>query len=117
MSFWDDLGKNITATSNKASNAVKEKAEYIKLSNAISAQRNREKELYQEIGKLYFEKNHEEPQQEFVELFSSVKEIKRDIKKLNNELAQYKKNITCPLCGQSISKDSTFCNKCGEKII
>ena len=116
MSFWDDLGKNITETSNKATTVVKEKAEYLKLTNAISAQRNREKELYQEIGKKYFEMCGDAPQPEFEELFSNVKGIKRDIKRLNNELSQYKKTTTCPACGQSIIKDSAFCNKCGEKI-
>lgn len=118
MSFFDDLGKNISSKSQAASAAVKEKTETLKLNNAISAQKARQKDIFTEIGRIYYElhKDDEDIAAELVELFNQVKTIQTEIDSLSDQLSGLKKTVTCPQCGAEIAKGVAFCSNCGNKL-
>lgn len=118
MSFLDDLGKNISSKGAKAGTVVKEKTESIKLSNSISAQHVREKEVYERIGKIYFDlhKDDENIDEQYQKDFADVKAILEDIASLTTQLNALKKTVTCPRCGAEVPKTAAFCGNCGNKM-
>lgn len=118
MSFFDDLGKNITTKGQAASAAVKEKTEIIKINNAISAQKARQNDVFTEIGKVYYEmhKEDENIEESLVSLVDQVKSFDKQIEQLNLELDAYKKTVVCPICGKEVEKTMAFCGNCGNKL-
>lgn len=118
MSFIDDLEKNITDKGAQASAIVREKAEVLRINNAIAAQRVREKEAYQKIGKIYYDrvKGYDVSTDRMDSAIDELEAVLSEIDNLNESLDSIKKFVKCPVCGFEVSKDASFCGGCGNKM-
>lgn len=50
------------------------------------------------------------------EIIKGVDEKNAEIEGYKARLAEFKKSLICPVCGETCCKDDTFCKKCGAKL-
>lgn len=115
MSFLDDLGKTITNKSQDVAKKAKDITEVTRLNSQISSERKIIDSCYLEIGKLYYQRHQESPEQCFAEYIEKIHQSERNIEQWNEEIVRIKKLRKCVNCGADIPADALFCNVCGAK--
>lgn len=75
MSFFNDLGKKISETSQGAVNKTKAMAETSRLNSAINDCKNKIDMAYREIGNFYVNKYGENPNPEVADKVNMIKEL------------------------------------------
>jgi len=73
-------------------------------------------DAYFALGKVCYEKNANEPAEEYSELVGAVNAAKAAIAEKKAELLELKGLILCPLCNAEIDKDSISCPVCAYKL-
>ena len=116
MAFFEEIGKKITQTSQGAIQKTRELAESVKISSNISDEEKKINEFYLQIGKTYYNKHTANPEEEFVQLFSAIRESQMRINDLSEQVKQLKGGVKCPLCGEGVPTGSSFCAACGCNI-
>lgn len=114
MSLFDELGKKITNAGQETAIKAKKFTEIAKLNSLIGDKEKEISTLFVELGHSYYErrKNEESPE-----------ETVKQIKKIYEEIEDYKKQIielkgigSCPNCGAEVTNGAMFCNNCGTKL-
>lgn len=74
---------------------------------------------YEELGKYYYDQkiNGNDNSALMDTLIDDINEKKEKLSELNEEYEQIKNVIVCPKCNAKNDKESSFCNKCGTKLI
>lgn len=116
MSFFNDLGKKISQTSQGAVNKTRAMTETSKINGVINDSKRKIELAYKEIGSFYFEKYGNNPDPEIAEKVSMVKELNDKINQLQIEVRRINGFATCPNCGQIIKEGFLFCTNCGMKF-
>lgn len=116
--YVENAKKTITSATRKVIKKSSEMYEVTKLSLKISALKGDIEEKYKEIGEIAYKsyKGDEITSESAEELFAKIDEINSKIDEYSKKLAAAKNNAVCPYCGAELSKDSTYCASCGEKI-
>ena len=116
MAFWEKVGGNISNTGKSVAAKAKEMATVSNLHGQIATQEEILNRAYLDIGKRYYEMNSETPDEEYLELFTKIKEANQKIEELNQEILQAKGIQYCPNCNAEISLEAAFCVNCGTKV-
>ncbi|MGN0161511.1 MAG: zinc ribbon domain-containing protein [Lachnospiraceae bacterium] len=116
MDFFDKLGEKLAATGEEISQKAKEMTEVVSLKNQIRTQENQLDEIYKSIGKKYYEAHKDEEGNEYAADFESIKTAQAGIATLNAQIREVKGTKVCPVCGEDIVGEASFCPKCGAKI-
>lgn len=138
MAFFDDLGKKLSTAAGAVADKTKELTETAKLNNEISKSEKKVRNLYEQIGKVMFEKekyNTDSPvyqhcvnilaeQQKVLELTKKIEAIKNDSSIMNAPTAHPVETTTapentertCPNCGHTESAED-FCTQCGAELV
>lgn len=130
MAFFNDLGKKIGNVAGAAADKTKEMAKVAKLNNDISKCEKQIRNLYEEIGKMVFEKekfneNSEvyskcvaiiSEQQKIIELEKKIEEVKADDDALEVVVVEEEPGAVCPGCGK-IVMEGKFCPECGSTVV
>ncbi|QSX05308.1 zinc ribbon domain-containing protein [Sedimentibacter sp. zth1] len=116
MEFFKGIGNKISKTSQEAVKKTKELAEVSRLNSEISAEERNIITIYQNIGKLYFDKYKNEECSEFAEYINNVKEGLEKIETAKEEVKLLKGKRTCPKCGAELEVETVFCSMCGQKM-
>lgn len=116
MSFFNDLGKKISETSQGAVNKTKAMAETSRLNSAINDCKNKIDMAYREIGNFYVNKYGENPNPEVADKVNMIKELEGNIKNMQEEIRKINGYAVCPKCGKTVRNDAFFCDGCGEKL-
>jgi len=103
------ITKNVTDSTQQQLDVMKINL-YIKREEAII------ESAYKEIGKLYFNQNAPEKQEEYVEYIDTVREAKTKISEWKEKIAHMKGILFCNTCNQKIKGNMYFCPNCGTKI-
>lgn len=101
--------KNVSDSSHKLNEKIKLK----KKINTLDSEINK---AYVEIGKKYFEFNSEAPAEEYADNVRTIIDCKEKLDLLKKELSALDDKKPCPKCGELVSKDQIYCDKCGEKL-
>ena len=107
--------KKLTKTvAGKTSNFV----DITKLNIALSDTDKKIAEIYEEIGKTVYQKycDDEPITDDFSELCEAIDEFVSEKETIKAQIAELKKSIPCPECGQNNDKENEFCAKCGAKL-
>ncbi len=101
--------KTVSANSKKLVEKTKIKSEISGLESNINAD-------YIVLGKAMFEKICDDPESEFENTVSDIKEKNKKLSELKAVLMSLEDKMFCTNCGAQISKDQSFCDKCGQKV-
>ena len=74
--------------------------------------------LYREIGRLVYATHTgcEIQNDEIDTILAQIDEKNELINQMKEQNAELKQTVECPVCGQTCSKQDTFCRFCGEKL-
>ena len=122
MGFLDSVkgvagkfGESVERGAKTVSSKSKEFAEKTKVKREISSIESSINSDYIELGKAMFEKICNEPDSEYIETVTDIKEKNQKLAELKAALMSLDDKIFCTHCGAPISKDQAFCDKCGQK--
>ncbi len=90
MEFFDKLGEAITEKGGKIADKARETAEIVGLKNQISTCEEVIKKNYAEIGKLYYEKHHDEPEELFGKQCRAIENAQNGIAELRKKIDEIK---------------------------
>jgi len=113
MSFFEELTTSLGNGAKVVVGKTKEYSEIATIKAQITAQKTALSKLYKDLGKAYYEAHKEEVM--FAEKIVAINEVMNKIGELDTRLEDILKVERCAECGELISKDSVFCNKCGAK--
>ncbi len=113
MAFFEDLGKKITQTSQGVVQKTKDTAEIIKFNGMISDEEKRINNLYNQIGKRYFEIHSDSCEQALESFVSEIKTAQKKIEDYTEQVKKLKGIVRCPNCGGDVQCSSPFCSTCG----
>ena len=116
--YVETAKKVVTSATKKVVKKSAEIYETTKVSLKISALKSKIDEKYCEIGKIAYKgyKGESVSPDAADKLFAEIDGINENISELSSKLSEMKDVKVCPSCGAEISKTSTFCAECGEKI-
>ncbi|MBQ3566353.1 MAG: zinc ribbon domain-containing protein [Oscillospiraceae bacterium] len=116
MSFVSDFGKKISNKTKEISQKAKVMSETNSLNNIIKGEECKIDFQYKTIGKLYFEKFGENPEDDFAEAIETIKASMQKIDETKQEITKIRSRFNCPECGEPFKNDALFCSKCGAKL-
>lgn len=116
MAFFEDLGKKVSKISSDTVKKTKDLSETARLTSLINMAEKEEKELYAQIGRMYYENYNSEPEEMFSDLINSVREKKQLINEYNEQIKNIKGVVHCEKCGAEVSAQAIFCSVCGSKM-
>ena len=111
MGFFNDLGKKTSETTSKITKEAK-------LKMKISENKNKIKDLYEEIGKNIYEdftKAEKTNAEAIEEKCKSIDELNKEIENANKEILVLNHKKICEKCNAEMEDTALFCPKCGEK--
>lgn len=112
MAFFD----NIQSKSKEVAQKAKDIAEQTKLKSAISSEHNKIKQMYETLGKLYYDRNKDMATEPYIDLTKSIDQAFAQIAHYEQSIQALKEKYNCPNCGNTIASGAMFCNSCGTKI-
>jgi hypothetical protein len=120
MPFVDNISKFAKSVSDSAVNAAKKSGELVevtKLNMSIQTEEEKIKELYSQIGSIFYKKysDKEDIDEEFVSIINDVKSCEEAINNLKQQMLSIKKVKVCGTCGSELEPEDVFCKKCGTK--
>jgi hypothetical protein len=90
MDFIEKIGDTITAKGKEAADKAKELAEIANLKSQISTCEDIVKKNYMEIGKIYYEKYADTPEEDLEKQCRSIKNARHGIDELNKKINEIK---------------------------
>lgn len=112
MGFLNDVGKKTSETASKI-------AKETKLRIKTNENKNKISDLYEEIGKIVYEKHVREEsidvEKELEEECSKIDVLAKEIENIRKEILKLNERKQCVKCNNEIEDNAKFCSKCGEK--
>lgn len=115
MDFFSKIGNKVSSVASNATSKVRDFADTTTLNRQISNNQGRIKELYSEIGAIYYKKNKEAPSEEFAAAFAEIASLMEKNEELKTQVQIAKKTKICPNCHEELPLGTAFCPKCGTK--
>ena len=114
---WNQITQAIQGLSKDVSGKVKETADVLKLRQKASVEKQRIRDAYEEIGRLYFKEcEGKEVAPEYQEFFDTIAEASAAVAEFKSKIEELRNTKTCPECGAEMYKEAASCAKCGAKM-
>ena len=114
-SFFDNLSDKLNTVGKGIADKAKEVSDLTKINSQIREEEKKIQAAYAAIGQKYHEANKENPDPEYVELFSGIAASKSLLAQYQLDLQKIKGLCTCENCGEEIDVNAAFCPFCGTK--
>lgn len=112
MGLFDEIKGFAEGVGNKA----KDVSDSVKINSVIAEEEQNLKNVYAEVGKMYFSLHAEEPEEPYRELIEQIKQIKERINEQKAAMLKIKGMRQCPHCGGDVAANAAFCPNCGGKL-
>lgn len=112
MAFFDDVKKLGKSVAEKGKDAI----EITKLNSQISGEKDKMKDMFAKIGEQVFANYKAGNDQGFGEWCMQLQEAEIRMEEIKAKVLEIKDASKCASCGAEISKETTFCPKCGAKV-
>lgn len=116
MAFFEQLGKKLSDAGQGVAQQTKNFADVTRLNSAISDKEKHITQLYQSIGRAYYQSHKDDRAAEFLAETEQIKKLQEEINQHQEEIKQIKGIVKCPCCGADVPFQAAFCNSCGTKI-
>ena len=119
MEFFEKLGKKATETFNSAAEKTNKIASETKIKLKINDCKSKIKDLYQDIGKVVYQKfvleGKLEVKEDIQEQLSKIKEYTDKIEEYEKQILELTNLKQCENCKNKIDKNAKFCPECGTE--
>ena len=119
MDFFSKLGNMASETYKKTSKKTGELAKEAKIRMKINEDKGKIKDLYEEIGKIVYQKYVKDEKlsvkEDLNSYCSQIDELSENIDKAYDELLALKGKRTCENCHTEIESKVKFCPSCGKE--
>ncbi|MBQ8297374.1 MAG: zinc ribbon domain-containing protein [Ruminococcus sp.] len=112
----EKVGDTFEKGAKNVSDSSKKFADKTRLNKEIKQTESEINAVYMQMGKKCFELNANEPTAEFADMVNDINTKLAKIETLKNEINALEDKLPCPGCGESITKGSKFCAKCGADV-
>ncbi|MBQ7677572.1 MAG: zinc-ribbon domain-containing protein [Lachnospiraceae bacterium] len=112
MDFFEKLSDTAIAIGKEVSDRAKDVSSCAMLQYDIRSREGYLNELYQDLGKKYYEDHKDDEDADFTEIDGLIKELDE----MRRELMEKKGADKCPKCGNYVAKDADYCSKCGKQL-
>ncbi|MCM1226845.1 MAG: zinc ribbon domain-containing protein [Clostridium sp.] len=110
------IGNSIAAKGREFMKSARAASETSSLNNIIKAEKIKIDTNFKMMGKLYFDKYGDSPDEEFSGAINSIKASMEKINETNEEIEKIRRRNCCPNCGNRFKSDAMFCSKCGTRV-
>lgn len=116
--FFEDIKKSFSRAADKVAKKSGEVLEISKLTFAISGANSDINSEYEKIGKMIYNgyKENVVSSDDVTTHCEAIDAKLAEIETYRQKLNELKCSKTCPVCNAEVSRTSTFCAKCGEKL-
>ena len=119
MEFFEKLGKKATETFNSAAEKTNKIASDTKLKLKINDCKSKINDVYQNIGKIVYEKyvldGKVEIKEDIEEQLNKISELTDEIEKYEEQRLELNDKKQCISCKNKIDKEAKFCPTCGAE--
>jgi hypothetical protein len=117
MSVLDNITRKVTDTAKAAAKISSGVVEVTRLNMNISAEEEKIRKLYAEMGRQLYEEYSEGRNIEgrLLEKCMKIDEIIANIDEMREKILEIKNVKACPNCGTVLDMDMEYCHKCGRK--
>ena len=91
-------------------------ADVTRLNSEISDKEKKINQLYQAIGRTYYEQHSDAPAPEHEKEVHEISTLFAEIAQNREEIKQIKGIVKCPSCGADVPLQAAFCSACGAKM-
>ncbi len=91
-------------------------AETAKLNGHISDEEKQINNIFNQIGRSYYEANKNNPDAEYRSLMVSISDAQVRIENYHEQIRKLKCLKSCPNCGAEVASSALYCNVCGAKL-
>lgn len=116
MAFFEQLGKRISDAGQGVAQQTKNLADVTRLNSAISEKERRIAQLYQTLGKNYYERHRNLAADDEQGMVEQLDALHDEVARCREEIKQIKGVTKCAVCGADIPLHAAFCNACGAKV-
>ena len=113
MAIFDDVVVNAKSAAAAVSKKAGTLYDLSKLRISLSSLRADISKKYQALGEAVY---NNDPEDEIAQLRAEIDLVKQNIEDVEKVLNSVKNSVTCPNCGEKLSKNAQFCIICGKKI-
>ena len=119
MDFFEKLGKKATETFNSAGEKANKIAGDTKLKLKINDCKSKIKDLYEEIGKIVYQKfvldENSDIKDDIKEQVTKISELTDQIESYERERLELADKKQCENCKSKIDRSAKFCSECGAE--
>lgn len=119
MDFFEKLGKKATETFNSAAEKTNRIASETKLKFKINDCKSKIKDLYQDIGKVVYQKfvldGNLEIKGDIEEQLSKISDFTKQIEEYEMQILELRDLKQCDSCKNKIDRSAKFCPECGAE--
>lgn len=117
MSIFDQIGKKVSDAGKGVAQQTKNLADVTKLNNAISAEEKRVLQICTDIGRMYYDRHKDAPDDEFAEQVAAITASLDQVRQWQEQIKQIKGVVKCTNCGAEMPHTSLFCPTCGTRVV
>jgi len=117
VSVLDNITRKVTDTAKAAAKKSGSVVEITKLNLSISAEEEKIRKIYTEMGKQLYEDYIEGkmPGEKLLAQCVKIDEIIKGINEMRDKILELKNIKACPNCGMELDVEMEYCYKCGKK--
>ncbi|AUS96619.1 zinc-ribbon domain-containing protein [Clostridium thermosuccinogenes] len=117
MSVFSGITQKVSNTAKAAAKKSNDIVEVTKLHMSISAEEDKIKKLYGEIGKALYEsyERGEPIGDAFKDSCEQIQSISENIKQMKQKILELKNLKACSNCSAELDADVIYCPRCGTK--
>lgn len=116
--FLGNLGKTVERTMNSVGKKTDEFIEVQKLNNKVSTLQRQYQKYLTDVGEIMLQRYQDGAvhDEELRPLFEQLLQVRREIDRYQDEIADKKGQELCAACGMYAPKGSAFCPSCGAAM-
>lgn len=117
MAFdFEKLKEDIVAAGKEVGDFAKEATDIAKIKINIRTKEDFLQKQYAELGKAYYASAESGGELHVEKRMDSIREVKEEIKRLNEELMDVQGSTVCENCGEKQAAGTNYCQNCGAPL-